>query len=660
MWRLTRLQSRLNESTALEHAKLYGETIAEFRTLYTTEVVETVRKQGIAVTHDYKHRAGAIPLPATLSMLLGMRIGDHESGAQTRLYSGYPFPWRRDVNQSLFQDSFARDAWEHWQKNPGSDEPFYRFEEFDGRLSLRYAVADRMRPACVNCHNSHPDTPKDDWRANDVRGVLEIITPMDSIIAHTRAGLRDTFLLMGAMAALAAVGLALVIGRFRRTAGVLETQVDERTAEIRQTRDQLKERADLLEKRAHQLEVAYAEREQAQEERKNLEGKLQQAQKLESLGVLAGGIAHDFNNLLTAVLGNAELALMELSPEAPARAEIQQISTAARRAAQLTRQMLAYSGRGKFLVEALDLSKLVEEMAHLLQVSISKNVVLKYNFAENLPAIEADASQIRQVVMNLIINASEAIGEKSGVVTVSTGVIQAERSYLSETYLDENLPEGYYVSLEVADTGCGMDEQTQQKIFDPFFTTKFTGRGLGLAAVLGIVRGHGGALKIDSQPQRGSTFKVLFPASRQPVEESVGPSATEQEWRGSGVILAVDDEETIRIAAKKILERQGFTVLTAEDGLEALEIFRSRADEIVAVLLDLTMPRLDGEETLRELRRIRPEVRVILSSGYDEEETANRFAGKGLAGFVQKPYGIRPLVEKIRQALEAPPESDRA
>ena len=262
--------------------------------------------------------------------------------------------------------------------------------------------------------------------------------------------------------------------------------------------------------------------------------------------------------------------------------------------------------------------------------------------------------------MNLIINASEAIGEKSGVVTVSTGVIQAERSYLSETYLDENLPEGYYVSLEVADTGCGMDEQTQQKIFDPFFTTKFTGRGLGLAAVLGIVRGHGGALKIDSQPQRGSTFKVLFPASRQPVEESVGPSATEQEWRGSGVILAVDDEETIRIAAKKILERQGFTVLTAEDGLEALEIFRSRADEIVAVLLDLTMPRLDGEETLRELRRIRPEVRVILSSGYDEEETANRFAGKGLAGFVQKPYGIRPLVEKIRQALEAPPESDRA
>ena len=398
----------------------------------------------------------------------------------------------------------------------------------------------------------------------------------------------------------------------------------------------------------------------AAREHREIEAKLQQGQKLESLGVLAGGITHDFNNLLTGVLGNAEILLMELSPESPAREGLKNIATAALRAAELTKQMLAYSGKGKFVVQALNLSKLVEEMAHLLAVSISKNVVLKYNFPQDLPSIEADATQIRQVVMNLIINASEAIGEKSGVVTVSTGVMEADRSYLTETYLDENLPEGYYVSLEVADTGCGMDEQTKQKIFDPFFTTKFTGRGLGLAAVLGIVRGHGGALKIYSQPQRGSTFKVLFPASQQAVEESVGTSATEQEWRGSGVILVVDDEEPVRIAAKRILEIRGFTVLTAEDGRAALEVFRSRADEIVAVLLDLTMPHLDGEETFRELRRIRPDVRVILSSGYNEEQTTNRFAGKGLAGFIQKPYGVGTLVERIRQALEARPESDAA
>ena len=397
------------------------------------------------------------------------------------------------------------------------------------------------------------------------------------------------------------------------------------------------------------------ERKQAEERQRNFEAKLQQAQKLESLGVLAGGIAHDFNNLLMGVLGNAEIALLELPPESPARGELQHITTAALRAAELTKQMLAYSGKGKFVVQGLNLSKLVEEMAELLQVSISKKVVLKYNFGDKLPPIEADAAQIRQVVMNLIINAAEAIGEKSGVVTVSTGVMEADHSYLSETYLDENLPEGYYVSLEVADTGCGMDEQTRKKIFDPFFTTKSTGRGLGLAAVLGIVRGHGGALKIYSQPQRGSTFKVLFPASQQAVEESVGPSAREQEWRGSGVILVVDDEETVRITTKLILEKLGFTVLTAEDGRAALEVFRSRVDEIVAVLLDLTMPHLDGEETFRELRRIRPDVRVILCSGYNEQETTNRFAGKGLAGFIQKPYGVRPLGEKMRQVLEAPP-----
>ena len=402
------------------------------------------------------------------------------------------------------------------------------------------------------------------------------------------------------------------------------------------------------------------ERKRAAEQQKNLEAKLQQAQKLESLGLLAGGIAHDFNNLLMGVLGNAEIALLELPPESPARGELKNITTAALRAAELTKQMLAYSGKGKFVVQALNLSKLVEEMPHLLQVSISKNVVLKYNVAGNLPAIEADAGQIRQVVMNLISNASEAIGEKSGVVTVSTGLMEADRSYLSKTYLDENLPEGCYVSLEVADTGCGMDEQTRQKIFDPFFTTKFTGRGLGLAAVLGIVRGHGGALKIDSEPNRGSTFSVLFPASRQAAEESVGPSATEQEWRGSGVVLVVDDEETVRIAAKRILEIRGFTVLTAEDGREALKIFRSRADEIVAVLLDLTMPHLGGEATFRELLRIRPDVRVVLSSGYNEQEITSRFAGKGPAEFIQKPYGVRLLGEKIRQVLEAPPASDAA
>ena len=391
----------------------------------------------------------------------------------------------------------------------------------------------------------------------------------------------------------------------------------------------------------------------AEEDRRTLEARVQHSQKLESLGVLAGGIAHDFNNLLVGILGNADLALMEMPPESPGRDQIEDVSTSAQRAAELTRQMLAYSGKGKFIVKPLNLSKVVEEMSHLLEVSIPKNVILKYDFAADLPSVEADATQLRQIIMNLIINASEAIGETSGVVSIRTGVTEADQSYLSETYLDDDLPEGYYVYLEVADTGCGMDEETKSKIFDPFFTTKFTGRGLGLAATLGIVRGHRGALKVYTHPGRGTNFKVLLPCSSQAVERSAEASVSEPEWRGKGIVLIVDDEESVRVVGKQILERRGFEVLTAGDGREAVEIFAARADEIVLVLLDLTMPHMDGEETFRQLRRIRPHVKTILSSGYNAQDVTNRFAAKGLAGFIQKPYRVRQLMEVVREVIEA-------
>ncbi|MFH0983504.1 MAG: PAS domain-containing protein [Planctomycetota bacterium] len=404
------------------------------------------------------------------------------------------------------------------------------------------------------------------------------------------------------------------------------------------------------------------ERRRAEEEQRRLEARIQQAQKLESLGILAGGIAHDFNNLLVGILGNAGLALMELAPESAARQTIRQIETAAQRAADLTRQMLAYSGKGRFIVEPLDLSKVVEEMAHLLQVSISKKAVLRFNLARDLAAIRADATQVRQVVMNLITNASDAVGDCSGVIAVSTGVRKADRAYLSETRLHDDLPEGYYAYVEVADTGCGMDAETVSKIFDPFFTTKFSGRGLGLSAILGIMRGHKGTLKVDTRAGGGTTFTVLFPCvgtpgegtSGAPGEEATSEKATtEQEWRGTGTILVVDDEEAVRTVARMTLERFGFTVLTAADGRQALEVFQRHADEIAAVLLDMTMPQLSGEEVLRELRRVRPKVPVVLSSGYNEEDAISQFIGEELAGFVQKPYRPRELVEKLRAILEA-------
>ena len=298
------------------------------------------------------------------------------------------------------------------------------------------------------------------------------------------------------------------------------------------------------------------------------------AQKLESLGVLAGGIAHDFNNILMAIIGNADLALMRINKESPAVENLHRIEQAAARAADLAKQMLAYSGKGKFVVENVDLNTLLEEMLHMLEVSISKKAVLRLNLHQPLPPVEADATQMRQIVMNLVINASEAIGDKSGVIAITTGCMDCDRNYLKDVWLDENLADGLYVYLEIADTGCGMDKETLAKLFDPFFTTKFTGRGLGMAAVLGIVRGHKGAIKVYSEPGRGTTFKILLPASGRPAELFNGDSHTD-DWQGSGTVLLVDDEETVRGIGAEMLKELGFTAITAGDGREAVEIFKS-------------------------------------------------------------------------------------
>jgi len=302
-------------------------------------------------------------------------------------------------------------------------------------------------------------------------------------------------------------------------------------------------------------------------------------------------------------------------------------------------------------VEVVGLNEIVEEMASLLHVSIAKTAALRFGLALDLPPIEADVTQIRQVVMNLITNASEAIGDHAGVISISTGPIECDRAYLDEAKVDVELPEGQYVYLDVSDTGCGMDKETQQRVFDPFFTTKFTGRGLGMAAVLGIVRSHKGAIRIYSELGKGTTFKILLPASERQPEPAPDASAGIQGWRGSGAVLLADDDENVRYLSQRVLEHAGFHVLTAENGEEAVKVFRDHADEIVCVLLDLTMPVLGGEDALRQLRRIRKDVPVVLSSGYNEEEVVSRFAGKGLSGFVQKPYTVPQLLSALRSAL---------
>ncbi len=420
----------------------------------------------------------------------------------------------------------------------------------------------------------------------------------------------------------------------------------------REPRRPSEEDLEFIKTTAHVAGIAI-ERKRTEDEHRSLEAQVQQAQKLESLGVLVGGIAHDFNNLLVGMLGNAELVLSGLAEGTPEHQAVSEIEKAASRAAELTHQMLAYAGRASFEVKPVRLNALIEEMKPLLASMISKKALVRYRLGEDFPLLEGDPSQLRQVVMNLIINAAEALEEKEGLVRVKTGVTEISGDQLRKAYLAEDLPAGPYAYLRVSDNGSGMDEETRNRIFDPFYTTKFAGRGLGLAAVLGIVKSHHGAIRVETAAEKGTTFTLYFPIVEVTGElEDTGP-VVQSDWRGSGTVLVVDDEPTVRGVVTTVLERMGFTTLEAVDGREGLETFRRHAEEIRAVLLDMTMPRLDGGEAFREIHRLRPDTPVILLSGYTEEEAARRFHGSGLAGFVHKPFRPRMLIEKLRQILEA-------
>ncbi|MFT7519885.1 MAG: two-component system cell cycle sensor histidine kinase/response regulator CckA [Kiritimatiellia bacterium] len=396
----------------------------------------------------------------------------------------------------------------------------------------------------------------------------------------------------------------------------------------------------------------YSERHAERTARRNLETQFLHAQKLESLGVLAGGIAHDFNNLLVAMVGNAELALSGLPDTSDSFEHIRDVLVAARRAGELTNQMLAYAGRGDFVVEYVDLNHIVAEMAQILDVSISKMVQLQQELAPGLPAIRADASQIRQIVLNLLTNASEAIGEQPGAITLRTGLLTTNARYMSTCVIEA--PVGDYIYVEVIDTGYGMDHETQARLFEPFFTTKFTGCGLGMAAVQGIVRQHGGTLKLKSKPGVGTRFQVLFPVGDQPSEAvtSLPPSRPQESVQIRGTVLVVDDEPLVLRTIKSILERAGLCVLTAQDGVEALKVHATMRDQIDMMLLDLTMPKMSGEEVYAQLQAEGHLPKVVLMSGYTKIDVASRFSGKGFCGLLHKPFSVRELLGAVEAALK--------
>ncbi len=393
------------------------------------------------------------------------------------------------------------------------------------------------------------------------------------------------------------------------------------------------------------------DRKQAEREKLAIERKLLAAQKLESLGVLAGGIAHDFNNILTSVLANASLARHEAAARRPVDHNLHQIELAARRAADLCQQMLAYAGKGKLVTDRLDLSELVRGTAALLEVTLHKNTRLDLRLADRLPPVLADPTQLRQIVMNLVINAADAISGRPGLIVVSTFTRAADAGLLRSALGNPELPPGPYVGLEVSDNGSGMTPETIARIFEPFFTTKFSGRGLGLSAVLGIVQSHRGALFVESTPGEGSTFRLLLPATSGPTVSSRPPFPEAGPVALRGTVLVVDDEEAVRSIAAAVLEIHGATSQTAASGEEALALLRTPGANISLVLLDLTMPGINGEETLRRMRMLGARQPVILMSGYSETETMQRSTNLGVAGFIQKPFEVETLLAKARPFL---------
>jgi signal transduction histidine kinase/ActR/RegA family two-component response regulator len=394
----------------------------------------------------------------------------------------------------------------------------------------------------------------------------------------------------------------------------------------------------------------------------NMERKFQETQKLESLGLMAGSVAHDFNNLLTIIQGYSDLAKQDLPKESSVQNYLSSIEKASHQAADLALQMLAYSGRGQFVVGAINLNELIVKNSQMMKVSISKNAILHHVLAEDLPLFQGDPTQITQVIMNLVTNASEAAEDQNLTINLESGVMDCGRDFLDDScnnrYMicDEPLPVGQYVFIEVSDTGCGMDQKVVDKVFEPFFTTKFTGRGLGLAATLGIIRGHKGLIQVASMPGEGTRIKVLFPVSSTVSKSENTPQIanSQQHWRGHGTILLADDEELLRELGQTMLAKLGFNVLVTSDGQEALDKFKENAHDIVAVLLDLTMPRMNGLKAMQEIWDHKPGTKIILCSGYAETDVLKDFQETNHAGFLHKPYNLKQMTEQLENVLEQP------
>ena len=440
---------------------------------------------------------------------------------------------------------------------------------------------------------------------------------------------------------------------------VYQTELEMQNEELQQTgiklqilnntlEEQIAARTGELSEAVAKLQEEISNRKQAEQKNLVLQQQFQQAQKLDSLGVLAGGIAHDFNNILAIIMGYCGLTRLDYDT---AEKHIPQIEKAVERAAGLCRLMLAYAGKATLCETQIVMWSLVEEVVYMLKATISQNVAIKTYFPTNVPTIRGDASQLKQVVMNLLLNASEAIGEAQGVIFISLIKAVLEPGQADCDYFGKAIAPGCYLVMEVNDNGCGMNEETKRRIFEPFYSTKFTGRGLGMSAVLGIIAAHKGALQLASLSGHGTTFKIYLPAQDSTAaEEEMAPQAAGEQWQGSGTILLAEDEDQIALMVKAILEELGFTVITAVNGREALELYQKNAAEVTLVVTDIGMPVMNGYELFHELKKLDPKLPIIISSGFGDKEVAATIAQDAIAALVSKPYSFEQL-EKVLKSV---------
>jgi signal transduction histidine kinase/CheY-like chemotaxis protein len=620
---ILQLESDLVRSIALDDAKRYTAALKEFRTLYTSEVVDRALSKDIKVSHDYLEHPGAIPLPATFSMLLGSQIEQH-SGVGARLYSAHPFPWRKETGGP--KDGFEQEALNKLINAP--EEPFYQFQE-DNQPQLRYAIADRMREDCINCHNTHPDSPKRDWMTGDARGVLAISIPLSNATSQARNALRGVFALSFMLAGSVLIFLLVFSFHLHNVAKVTQQNNTALNSEISQ-------------------------REKAEAERQAIQLQMFHAQKLESLGLLAGGIAHDFNNLLQGISGHTQLADLKIKQNQSPQKNINQVIKAVERASELTQQLLTYVGKNLVEKKEVDLCSLIEEMRPLISTMV-RGIDIQYNLSTKPLFVNGEPSQLRQIVLNLLMNAADAVQNNKGTIEVITKIAENSDNISHPHWFSKH----QVVLLKVQDTGMGMSKETLNKAFDPFFTTKSHGRGLGLAALQGIIRGHNGFMKVKSELGEGTTCQILLPLAQTENSLSVlsTPTKISSPKTLNKIILLVEDLSYVREVMLEVLTAQGYSVLAVSGGKQAIKQLRNtkvknkNVNIDMIVILDVIMPEMNGYETFLQLRELDPHIPIIFTSGHTNTAPIENLLHKENVQFLSKPYTIPELLACLENTL---------